>query len=58
MRGYLLAYAIAVAFIIIGERLPGHTGAVRDMGAGLLSFGLPPCPAPCQAWQVVGTFGW
>lgn len=48
VRGYLLAYAIAVAFIIIGERLPGHAGAVRDMGAGLLSFGLPPCPAPSR----------
>lgn len=38
VRGYLLAYAIAVAFIIIGKRLPGHRGAMRDTGARLLSL--------------------
>lgn len=27
VRGYLLAYVIAVAFIIIGKRLPGCPGA-------------------------------
>lgn len=44
MRGYLLAYAIAVAFIIIGKRLPGHPGAMRDMGAGILSLLLTSVP--------------
>lgn len=45
VRGYLLAYAIAVAFIIIGKALPGLTGpgllfpwpAMRGTGARLFS---------------------
>lgn len=48
IRGYLLAYAIAVAFIIIGERLPG----VRGPRAGLLSLLLTRVPRAQPAWQV------
>lgn len=57
MRGYLLAYAIAVAFIIIGERLeaaqgPGLSWRLRATARGFFPFCSRGCPEPSQAWQV------
>lgn len=65
MRGYLLAYAIAVAFIIIGERLrrglaalAGREGRGAAGAAGAPSPAAHLCaqhPARPGRWWAVGT---
>lgn len=56
VRGYLLAYAIAVAFIIIGERLRGWGAGARGATCqGSSSCCSPWRPVPSLARQGVGT---